>query len=267
MQVNSVSYNSVQSFGQHKPTQREYLEGFAALDDKDLRKIAYAKASNEVNDKKHRRISNAIFYSIPLAAGLAAAVRTPSVLGKAANRLRGAKLVNFATTALNWAGTFAVLDLVFGGKRVLERHSESARNFAKEHPILSTIGTIGAGIGLLFAGGKGVSKLADKALSKVRVKDLKNVIKANNKLNNSKILNSISAKLAKVPSSIKGFAKGLIEYGPVLLFVSHVTHSINHSNVRTRQTYKNYEELKDAQNQIKEVLGKADEAPEADDID
>lgn len=252
MQVNSVSSQPVQKFG-HRLTQREYLEGFAQLNDKDLQTLAAIKASNDVNDKKHRRISNAIFYSIPLAAGLDSAVKT---LAKNPKMLRGNKLAAFAGTALSWAGAFAGIDLVFAGKRKLEQSNKAARGFAQEHPILSTIGGFAAAIGALALGSKGISKLKSKLLSNTVVRNeiFRNFVENSKKLNESRILNTAAEILKQVPSPIKNFGKGVIAYGPLLLVVGSITHSINHSNAKTKQVYKNYADLKTAQNELRNSL-------------
>lgn len=67
MQVNSVSLAGNTKNASFKSMQREF-ETLAALDDNQVRQIAYAKASHDVNDKKHKRISNALYFSIPIAA-------------------------------------------------------------------------------------------------------------------------------------------------------------------------------------------------------
>ena len=261
MQVNSISSSSVAgktSFG----NQREMLENFANADDKTLRKIAMQKTAASIDDKKHRRITNAIYYSIPVAAGLAAVVRNPAkAAAKGISRARMINLGNFAGTALNWAGTFAIIDLVFGGARKLNKSSETVREFNKEHPVLSMVATVGAGIGTLFLAGKGLSKLAAKIAKKpMTLVEKKSVAKLNMALNDSKALNWISKNLKKVPSSIKSFAKTAIDWSPMLLVFTSIAHSFNHSKVKTAETVKNYTQLKDAQMQVREALANAEEA-------
>lgn len=284
MQVNSLSSRTVepqQSFGhrrskaeRQRALEREAFEQFADMDDQTLKQLAYMKASYSVNDKKHKRISNALYYSIPLAAGLAAAVKNPVKALSAkglVNSSRALRLGNFAASTLSWAGTFAMIDVIFGGKRQLDKASPAVREFSEKHPIASTIATIGASIGAIFLAGKGISKLVNKMMPKASstlsktfsTKELRAVAKVSDKLNNSKILNWTSAKLAKVPSAIKNFAKGVIDYGPILLICSSIAHSFNHQNVKAREVVKGYEELKDAQAQVREKLAN-DELPSDD---
>lgn len=266
MQVNSVStsvVNANQSFGRRN-LDREYLEQFAELDDKSLKQLAYQNAAYKVNDKKHKRISNALYYSIPIAAGLAAIVRTPAkivaeIAKKAKISPRTVKFNNFAGTALNWAGTFLAIDLVFGAKRKLDKSSKTVNEFSNNHPILSTLATIGVTIGAMFAAGKGISKLAAKA-PKARVDKMMNAL--DKKLVNNKVLNKMSEKLSKVPSAIKNITKGVIDFGPLLLICSSIAHSFNHQNVKASETVKVYDELKTAQSQIRTILDKSEENAE-----
>ena len=280
MQVNSLSSRNVepkQTFGRRlsredrAAMEREALEQFANLNDRQLQQLAYMKASYNVNDKKHKRISNALYYSIPLAAGLAAAIRTPAKTLSAkglVNSSRALRLGNFAASALSWAGTFAAIDLIFGGKRQLDKSSPAVREFSEKHPIISTIATIGASIGAIFLAGKGISKLAKKVLPKASgtlsktfsTKELRAVAKVSDKLNNSKILNWASEKLTKVPSAIKNFAKGVIDYGPILLICSSIAHSFNHQNVKAKEVVMSYEQIKDAQDQVRTALANAEDS-------
>ena len=264
MLVNSISAQNVeskQSFGRRN-REREALERFADLDDRSIRQLAYQKASVDVNDKKHRRISSALYYNIPIVAGLAAAVRTPA----AKNMTRALRLRNFGATALSWAATFAAIDLVFAGKRKLDKASPAVKDFSANHPIVSTLATIGASIGAIYLGGKGVSKLAEKVMAKsanaisnkFSIKQLRGMAKLNNALNNNKALNYVAEKMAKVPSSLKNFAKGVLDYGPILLICSSIAHSFNHENVKARQVVKNYEQIKEAQANVRDALDNED---------
>jgi hypothetical protein len=161
MQVNSVSNlsaNSKASFG-NMDYQRAMLQEFANADDRALKRTAAQIAEQQVDSKKHKRISNAIFWSIPLFAGAAAAV---AVTGG-----RIPMLKQFAKTATSWAASFAAIDLVFAGKRGLNKNSEGVREFDRKHPVLSTVLTIGASIGAMFAGGALVNKAMAKFGPKV----------------------------------------------------------------------------------------------------
>ena len=265
MQVNSVSVNKA-SFGNRPEVTRYMAEQFAKMDDKTLKTAAYQQATVDVNTKKHNRIGKAIFWSIPLAAGLAAVVKNPAktatkILNTNTSRL--SNLGKFAGTALNWASTFAIIDVVFGASRKLEMSNEKTKQFSKEHPTLSFIAKVGTAVGALALAGFGFSKLARKAASKPgKFATKKLVYKFNNALNNSKVLNKVSKGLDKVPSAIKGFAKGVAEWSPMLLILTSLSHSLNHSRALAVKTGQNYGQLKESQAMIKEQLAKEAEAVE-----
>ncbi|MDE6138120.1 MAG: hypothetical protein K2F57_01460 [Candidatus Gastranaerophilales bacterium] len=265
MQVNSISANvnsSKASFGNR--IDREAIEQFAQMDDKTLRMAALQKAAVDTKDKKHRRIAKAIYWSIPLAAGLAAVVKNPAKTATSLlkiNTSRSDNLLKFAANALNWAGTFAVIGAVFSASNKLEKINKKVREFSKEHPTLTFISKVGASLGALALASFGLSKLAAKSADKpVKFATKKLAYKVNTALNNSKVLNKVSEGLAKIPSSIKGFAKGVAEWSPMLLVLTSLSHSLNHTKSFTVQTAKNYTQLKESQAQIREALAQNDAA-------
>jgi len=259
MQVNSIS-----SVNQAHPAFKSFesdIETLARLDDKSIRQIAYAKASNDVNDKKHRRITNALYYSIPLAAGVAAAVKKPNILSsvvkqaKSVNLSRFTRLNNFASTAIGWATTFLAVDGIFATKRYMDKKVPDMKEFSKEHPVMSTLGTIGVAIAAIAGVNKGLSKLSSKLISKIPAKKLdKTTLNVAKKLNNSKVLNKISKGLSKVPSSIKNLAAGALDYAPLLLIVSSIAHSFGHERVKAAEYQNNYNDIKSAQALVRQGI-------------
>ncbi len=272
MQVNSVSSTqpvAKQAFG-NRDLQRAYLEQFARLDDKALGTLAYQSASERVNDKKHKRITNALYYSIPLVAGLAAAARSPKIVttvakgakkagSKVVDLTRYGKLGSFLRTSVGWAATFLAVDAIFGTKRFLDKKVPDMKKFTDEHPIMSSLLTMGVAIGALIGLNKGAGKLMNKLVKKVPEKEVeKSMVSMAEKLNNNKFLNSVSKKLAKVPSAIKEFTKGVLDYSPFLLIFGSIAHSINHQNVKNREINKDFNQLKNAQYEVRSALEKAD---------
>lgn len=278
MQVNSVSSNNVQSFGHRRPTQREMLEGFANLNDKQLQQLAIEKADEKFNEKKYRRTQHKFFYSIPIVGALASAltsthiVNIPEALAKTENtarlgkfvadRARSIKLNHFVGAAALGTAAFATFDLIFAGKRQLEKKNKTARNFAQNHPFLSLVSGLAVTAGAIIAGGMGISKLAGKA-SKPSISRLRTLVKGKNFLNNNKVINKASKLISKAPQIVKTFAKSALNFAPWLLVLGSLTKSIGYSNGKTREIYKNYDQLKVAQTQVREAL-KAEEAQEAD---
>lgn len=249
MQVNSVSNlsaNKKTAFG-HIDYQRQMLESFANANDRELRKIALDVTNQQVNNKKHKRITNAMFYSIPLLAGLAAAV------GVSGGRVP--MLKSFAKTAFAWTGSFAAMDLVLAGKRSLSKNNDDVRAFDKKHPFASTLLTLGATLGAMFGG----SALANKAISKFgsKVVAAAKKVKIDKLVKESKFIDKLSEWTAKAPSSLKSFGKGLLNWSPLLVAFSSLAHAASFERAKATQAVNNYTELKDAQNQLRNEMAKA----------
>ena len=269
MQVNSISSSNLAAKPAFQASKEEQLEQFAALDDKAIRNLAYKKASYDVKDKKHKRITNAMYYSIPIAAGIAAAVKNPGLAGDAikgiknVNLSRYGRLNNFVSTALGWATAFLTIDAVFATKRFIDKKVPDMNEFSQKHPMLSAIGTMGASIAAIFGVNKGMSKLVSKVVKKVPEKELvKSISNTAKKLNKSKVLNSVSKKLDKIPASIKAFAAGVLDYSPLLLLVANITHSFSHDRVKTAEYQKDYCDLKTAQAMVRSELAVKNAADE-----
>lgn len=263
MQVNSVSLNNFK--GQRADgtlTREEALKAMCSLSDETIAKMAYVQTFDKKSQKRHKRISNAIMWSIPLAAGVAAAVRKPSVtnlkdlaaLTKTKlpnlNISRFVRLKNFAATTLSWGGTFALIDLVFGAKNQLDKHSKTSRKFSENHPLLSMLGTVGVSIGALYGARFGALKLLGKKFPqglRLAAKDIKDLKDVSVKLNNSKVLNKTSKLLDKVPSAIKEFSTGVLNWSPLLLVLTSIGHSAKYSRNKNAQYAKNYNDLKELQ--------------------
>lgn len=252
MQVSPISSNQVNnSFGNNMSYEKAVLREFAEADDKTIRNIAWKEASNSVNDKKHNRISNAIYWAIPVTAGLAAAVRSPKDL----TRFMKAKV--FTKNFASWATAFFAIDAAFAGKKALDKHSKTSRNFSQNHPFVASVLSVGTAIGAMLLGSKGVEKVISKfgpkfskQLSEIGVEKF---------LNGSKVLNKASEYLAKVPSSIKNFTKGALDFSPLILAVTSFAHSLNHEKVKNGEANKNYFQLKNAQNQVQAAMAINDE--------
>lgn len=247
MQVNSI--NSVSFKG--SPIE----ESFANLNDRDLKEIAYKKASKQTNDKKHRRIDNTMFYSLPLAAGAATLADKVAIQGIKADRIRSIKALRALGTTASWGATLAGFSAIWGAKNLVEKHSKVARDFSEKHPFISTVGTFVGGIAAMVGINNGFAKLAEKQAAKaISYSSLKILAKAKNALNNSKILNKAAEILAKTPSSIKTAGKGALAFAPIILIATSLIHQINHDGVKAKQAAKNYDELKISQEIIRQDL-------------
>lgn len=270
MQVNSVSLNSVQNFNGHKKEnkhqkmreispemQLEILDRLANASDKDLQKLALKEASLAVNDKKHKRIDKAIMYgALPLVGGLAAVVRNPSKAVSFGTRL--GNITKFATAASSWIGSLLLMDGIFAAENKINKKSETARNFDKNHPFISLALTVGASIGAVALAIAGGTKLANKAIKAIKPKTAEKLTEAvgkiDKKLNGNRFLNSLSKATDKVPSSLKGLAKGIIDWAPMMMIIGQISHSFNHASVKNNVANAKYAELRAARDNAATVI-------------
>lgn len=263
MQVNSISLNN-----SAKPmfrSNQDYLQTIANLDDSKLRQIAYNKTLVDVDEKKHRHVANSLYFSLPLAGALASAVRNPENSVKALkasykglskiNLGRYARLNSFVSTFVSLGSAILAIDATFGARKFLEKKIDAFKDFSKNHPVATTLGTIGASFVAISGANKLLAKGLNKFTSKVTSKQCKDFIaKQANFLNNNKVLNKISEKLAKVPSGIKNFASTVLDYSPILLVCSSIAHSISHEKAKVATYQQNYADLAEAQNLAREAM-------------
>lgn len=266
MQVNSVSLNNSSKAQVFKSRQSD-IEKVANLDENTIRQLAYAKASYDVDDKKHKRITNALYYTLPVAFALGEAIKNPAELAKSlansskVNMGRYARVHRFAGAALGVTAALLAIDTVVGAKNLANKHSSAVREFSNEHPVLSMLGTVAVGFAALAGLHKYAPKLIGKIGSKLPAdKAEKFIVNAAKKLNESKILNSMSKALTKVPSGIKKFGATVVDYSPWLLVATSIGHSFSHDRAKMVQTQNNYNDIKMAQAEAREILTNADVA-------
>ncbi len=248
MQVNAIS-----SYDKGFTGKRDNIDGAIAQDDRYVRAYAYQKAMHDVKDKKHRKISNALWYSIPVAAGLSSALLTRgkvSLFGKEIGGL-ASKLTAGIAGALPWAITLGVADAVVGANNLALKKSENFREAERKHPIVSFLGIIAAGVAALTLIPKGLSKLAGKIGPKTYERlgrGAKNIANIINKVKTPGFISKPLAKLSeKTPAIIKNGAKAGISLAPTALLLTSFFHSINHNVDKRREFEKNYSAMKDTQ--------------------
>ena len=263
MQVNSISLAS-QSFEGKKKVQPKRVEitpeQFANMSDEDLKILASITASNQVNDKKHKKIHKAMFGMLPVTGGLA----TMAVLK---NSSRLGKLGAFIGGSLAMVAGLFVVDKLLDGKQALERKFPKLRKFRENHPMVSFGATLAGVMTALTLGGRGIAKAAEKVLPKLEASKLytkyapkvtEKLAKFSKHLDNNFILNGLSRAVKKVPSSIKQVAKRIAEYSPMALAFGMVGHTLNHSVVRSKVAMDNFAELKNAQDEVRSQLEEAE---------
>ncbi len=243
MQVSSISPNF--------QGRRDNIDALIGMDDNTVRQLAYLKTSAKVDHERNRKVTNTLFYSAPLAAGLGTALLTKNgntrifstqLTGIAGRMAKGLKVAGY------WTAGLMAIDLLGSVKNKLAQKSPEVRRFDNNHPILSLGTMILAGLGVLALVKKG-------AILASRVKAPKFVQNGTFKLaaflNNNRI--SMKAKdgykniLAKTPSALKEIGATALSWTPTALLFGGLFHSIGSANKERKEFAKNYTELKEKQ--------------------
>ena len=241
----------VQSINPSFNGRRDNVDALVALDDNTIRQVAYLKTASEYNPKKDRRVTNALFYSAPIAAGIATAVLSrggkAKFLSTPVSGL-GRRAAEGLAVAGGWAAALGAIDLLGFGKQKLAENSREVRRFDREHPIVSIGLMLAAAVGAVCLVNKGASKL----LTKKAPKFLGNAIKSADKfLNTNKTVQTAKGHLLKLaektPATLKNIGATALDWAPTMLLFGGLFHSINSSSRQGRAFVKNYTEIKDKQ--------------------
>lgn len=270
MQVNSVSLANANSKPAFKGP-REDLEKYAYMDEGSTRNLALARASKDVNDKKHRIISNALYLAAPISGGLATACALPSTIltkvGKV-NVSRASRVLLGSLSTLKYAGLFLGIDALFAAKRGLENKSETMNEFSQKHPVISFMGTVAASFAAFYGLKHGAKFLSNKLTAgKNPVRFVRPFLKASVKLNNSKTLDKASKMLSKAPALAKNLTMGALSWGPLLFLLGRFSHDVNHSRDKALAFQDNYNQIKGEQAVIRAALNVQDEIEAAAEAD
>lgn len=240
---------------------RHNIDKIISLDDGAIRQIAYAKTMASVEDKKHRKIVNAMFYSIPLVAGIATAVLNPgksSLLTKELSGFSG-RLMNGAKSTASWAVIIGLVEAMRGSRNFVENKSPEIKKANRENPFLAFVGTAAAFLGVAALGGKYLPKLAEKGLKHVKPESIarfeNKIVDMGKSLNNKGWVKSLRTQVHKandsrVLSPLKTVGEFALSWAPSLLLWGGVFHSINHSFVKNREFVNNYSDIKEAQTNL-----------------
>ena len=233
---------------------RDNIDAIISMDDNTIRQIAYMQTASKIDEKKNRKVTNALFYSAPLAIGLRNAILSKNgdtrifsknITGVAGRMAKGLKI------AAIWTAALGAIDLLGFGKRKLAENSSEVRKFDREHPFLSFATIIAAGIGAITLVNKGAGRLA-----KVKApKFMQNLTgKAEKFINKNGVITSIKKGISnlaqKTPSSLKEFGETLLSWSPTALLFGGLFHSIASSNAESREFAKNYTALKERQTNL-----------------
>lgn len=246
MQISSIG----PSFG----GKRENVDAFICMDDKAVRDLSSAMTALNYNHEKSRKVTKALFYSAPIAAGLATAVLSKGgntkifsheMTGLGASVSRGLKV------AAAWTAGLAAIDGLGFIKNKAAENSPSVRRFDRNHPALSLLGMLGGAFGALVLVNKGAIKLG-----KIKAPEaLQTFAKKSNKfLNNNKNIKEAKAFILKntdkLPVALKDIGKTLLSWSPTMLLFGGLFHSIGSVAKENREFNKNYICLKQHQSEL-----------------
>ena len=241
----------VSSINQGVPTKQELRSAIINLDDNSVRKIAYLKTVENVNQRKNNMVTNALYYSAPIASGLGMALLDKSSATKLfGNELSGVagRMAKGLKTAAYWTAGLAAINLFRKARNKVAEKSPELRKFDQQHPLLAIGSTLAIGFGILALVSKGAGKLttlkAPEFLKKGTEKLAKNI-------NNSKFIISAKDKLIKLagktPSALKEIGETALNWAPTALLFGGLFHSISSANAVGKEFNKNYTNLKEAQ--------------------
>ena len=244
----------ISSIGPNFQGRRDNIDAMINADDNTIRQVAYLKTAQKYNPERERKITNALFYSAPIAAGLATAVLSKGgktkIFSTEVSGLGARAAKGLAVTA-GWATALGAIDLLGYGKKKLNEHSPEARKFDREHPFLSMAGMLAAGVGAILLVNKGFTKLGTLTAPKFMQKATKSVDKF---LNNNGFVQNCKKGLLnlaeKTPSALKEIGATSLDWSPTLLLFGGLFHSIGSTSRQNREFVKNYTELKDKQSHL-----------------
>ena len=230
---------------------RDRVDELINLDDESIRRIAYLKTAQKANDKKHRNITNTLIAAAPVAAGLGAAVfsngKPTKIFSKEVSGL-AARAANGLKRGALWGAALGALGLVNAASSELLKASPEVRKFDREHPIISIITLLAAGVGAIALTGKVAGRLGAVEAPKFLKKATANVAKF---LNTNKTLGSLKRGInnitVKTPSALKEVGEVALDLSPQVLLLGGLLHSLKHNFSVSRDYTKNYTELKEKQ--------------------
>lgn len=257
MQVQSISNQAFEA----RKGRRDNIDAMIKLEDSAIQQKAYEKTLKQIDPeeyKRNKRITNTLFYTAPVAAGIsrmlltdssATTLLTKKVAGVAGRMAKGLK----TTAAL--AAIIGALDLMGAVRTKIARKSEGVREFDKKHPALSFMTTIGAGIAVITALPLGFAKAGNLFTPKFTNKVAKKVGNVAKKINNSNTVdvlkNGWRVAGEKTPNWIKTIGAVALDWSPAALLLGSMFNSLRGSNERTadfvEKYNKNYSNLKEKQ--------------------
>lgn len=233
---------------------RDRIDSVIMLDDRAIRRKAFERASEQVDDKRNRKVTNTLLYSAPIASGVATALLSDSskttlfskqISGVAGRMAKGLKTAAFLTTAL------AAIDLLGIGRKKAAEKSKDVRKFDSQHPTLSFMGTLAAGIAMLTALPYGIVRVGKLFSPKFTAKLGNKVGKIAKSINNSNVVDvakhSYNKLGEKSPEWLKSIGAIALDWSPAALLLGGVYNSVKGNSDKTAAYIQNYNQMKEKQ--------------------
>lgn len=230
---------------------RDNIDAVINMDDKAVRDIAYVQTASNFDHEKSRKITKALFYSAPLAAGLGVAILgggknskifSKEVTGLAARASRGLKVAGV------WTAGLAAIDALMSAKNKLADNSKEVRHFDKKHPVMSMLASLAGAFVAFSLVEKGAVRLgrmkAPKALQNIAVKADK-FLNSNNGV--QRIKKALLKWADKTPISLRDIGSTLLSWSPAMLLFGGLFHSIGSTAKENKEFFNNYNALKQRQ--------------------
>ena len=241
----------VSSINQGVPTKQDFRNALIGMDDDSIRQIAYLKTTQRVNQRKNNRVTNALFYSAPIATGLGIALLSKNgatkLFGNELSGVAGRMAKGLKATAY-WTAGLVAINLLGKARNKVAEKSPELKKFDQQHPLLSIGTMLAIGFGVLTLVSKGAGKLTTLKTPEFLKKGTEKLAK---NINNSKFIISAKDKLIKLadktPSALKEIGETALNWAPTALLFGGLFHSISSANAVGREFNKNYTNLKDAQ--------------------
>lgn len=244
-------YMQVSSINQMVPSRQDFRNALIGMDDDSIRQIAYLRTTQRINQRKNNKVTNALFYSAPLAAGLGIALLSKNGATKLfGNELSGiaGRMAKGIKTAAYWTAGLAAIDLFGKARNKVAEKSPELKKFDQQHPLLSIGTMLAVGFGILTLVNKGAGKLTTLKTPEFLKKGTEKLAK---NINNSKFVISAKDKLIKLagktPSALKEIGATALNWAPTALLFGGLFHSISSANAVGKEFNKYYTTLKEAQ--------------------
>ena len=241
----------VSSINQMVPSRQDFRNALIGMDDDSIRQIAYLRTTQRINQRKNNKVTNALFYSAPLAAGLGIALLSKNGATKLfGNELSGiaGRMAKGIKTAAYWTAGLAAIDLFGKARNKVAEKSPELKKFDQQHPLLSIGTMLAIGFGILTLVNKGAGKLTTLKTPEFLKKGTEKLAK---NINNSKFVISAKDKLIKLagktPSALKEIGATALNWAPTALLFGGLFHSISSANAVGKEFNKYYTTLKEAQ--------------------